>query len=46
MTPDRCFKSGVTAPAGYRLDPMRLFEKAVLESAPVGALPKQLRILP
>jgi hypothetical protein len=40
------FKSGATAPAGYRLDPRRLFEKAVLESAPVGALPKQFRSPP
>jgi len=40
------FKGGVTAPAGYRLDPERLFEKAVLETAPVDALPKQFRIPP
>lgn len=40
------FKSGATARAAYRLDPKRLFEKAMLESAPVDALPKQFRILP
>jgi len=40
------FKSGTTAPADYRLDPRRSFEKAVLETAPVNALPKQLRIPP
>jgi hypothetical protein len=44
----RCvaFKGGATARAGYRLDPEQLFEKAVLETAPVNALPKQFRIPP
>jgi hypothetical protein len=40
------FKSGATGRAGYRLDPKRLFEKAVLETAPAGALPRQFRIPP
>lgn len=35
-----------SARAHYRLDIERLFERAVLETAPVGALPKQFRIPP
>jgi len=38
------FKGDAAAPARYRLDNERLFEKAVLDTAPVDVLPNQFRI--